>query len=864
MVTGLQSVQDPGERAAAAVALIGTPLEDLYKVEMDAFLSALSGGADAMVGFEGAADRMGETLSDNTSTDLEVFKRSVQTGLVDALGASVSWISENSTLLTQLGIVAGVTAIALTGIGLAQGAVAAGGFVNWLKASAAATWLLNSALLANPLTWVAIGIAAVVAAVIIMWNKWEGFRNFITAAWEAIKIAISFAWESVIKPVFDFFAAAVRVAGDVVMWLWHNVIDPAFAAIGFVFQLWWAGVQIVWAAFKIALDAAGGVVLWLWHTIFEPAFAAIGAVVSFWWNNIVSPVWGLFTAALGFAGDKVTWLWQTIISPAFEGIKSVISGAWDFIRPIFDNIGIGIEAVGTISGRVGDAMRNAFSGVVDVLKAPIHAIGSLLANVPSSVLGVDIPGADSIRSWGATLQALAGGGVIASRDRNGLLSGPGTATSDSILGVNAAGVPIVRVATGEGVVNAWAMEHGGAELVARLNAGWVPPAALLHAMVPGLAAGGVIGGKVTRDQFLDQLRGIEGAEYVFGGWGNGWLTDCSGAVAKASNLIAYGDTETGGRFGTANMAEALAARGALPGLGGLDDYNVGWMNGGPGGGHAASTVPGGIGYEMGGPGGDGQFGGTAQNAGAALFTDHAHFPASMFVSTAAAAPQVNTATPQYQAPTTYSDGSSSLATSAANAPAQQQRLKTFEELGQDFGGIFAKGLLETFGLEDSILADPNKLLQGDDGSSVRTSGAAPGTAQQPAGQTLAAPGPTSGMGTGDPLLVGALASLGMPLEWIKHAGLFDTGGWLPPNGIAVSMLKQPEPLLPSDKWAVAEGNITAADRLVRTMSRGGGAGGSDGRIANEIHLHGYTQDDLITGMRREQWRRTGGYSGRSW
>ena len=57
----------------------------------------------------------------------------------------------------------------------------------------------------------------------------------------------------------------------------------------------------------------------------------------------------------------------------------------------------------------------------------------------------------------------------------GLLLGPGTGTSDSILGVNANGVPITRVSTGEYVVNAAATARNRAELDA-INSGRQVPA----------------------------------------------------------------------------------------------------------------------------------------------------------------------------------------------------------------------------------------------------------------------------------------------------------------------------------------------------------------------------------------------------
>ncbi|MGI5222168.1 phage tail tape measure protein [Nocardia sp. CA-290969] len=619
------------------------------------------------------------------------------------------------------------------------------------------------------------------------------------------------------------------------------------------------GATMAWSAVQWVLNAAlsanpiGLVVLAIG--------ALIAGIVLAWQNsetfrNIVLGAWdAIKTGAL--------WLWDNGLKPFFswwgdnfakagEIITGLATKAGEAKDWIIERLGALVSWVTEMPGRIRSAAAGLFDGISDAFKS---AINWVIGHWNNFRLGFDftIPVINKHVSFSIDtpdLPTLAAGGTIASRNAAGLLSGPGTGLSDSIFGVNAAGLPIVRVANGEGVVTEQAMANGGAELVAALNAGWVPSPELLHAMLPGYADGGVIGGKVTREDFLNQLRGIDGAAYVFGGWDGTWETDCSGAQAKAANLIAYGNTETGGRFGTANMADALKARGALPGLGGPDDYNLGWMNGGPGGGHTAGTLPGGIGFEMGGPGGIGQYGGTAQTATAPTFTDHMHFPSSMFIAaTIASAPDPNAAaTPPASTPAP----SSTPSTSAPSSAEQKTRLKTFEELGADFGGIFAKGILETLGLENSILADPNKLFEGDDGSSVRTTDARPGQTGVPPASS------TAGVGTGDPLLVGLLTSLGLG-DTARRIGLFDNGGMLMPNQLALSLLDKPEPLLPADKWQVAEANIGATDRLIREMGSRGPARGGDTYIAN-----GYTAGDIATEWQRRQWARTGGYGGRSW
>ena len=71
-------------------------------------------------------------------------------------------------------------------------------------------WLLNAAMLANPITWIVAGIMALVAAFVILWNECEGFRNFWINLWDKIKNAVSVfidwcknAWQSIKTAVAD-------------------------------------------------------------------------------------------------------------------------------------------------------------------------------------------------------------------------------------------------------------------------------------------------------------------------------------------------------------------------------------------------------------------------------------------------------------------------------------------------------------------------------------------------------------------------------------------------------------------------------------------------------------------------------------
>ncbi|MDX2692963.1 phage tail tape measure protein [Streptomyces ipomoeae] len=88
IIDGLLGIEDPADQANAAIALFGTPLEDLNVKDIPDFLESLKGASGSMDDFEGAAKKAGETLRDNAGTQVEAFRRTVQQKLVDFLGGT--------------------------------------------------------------------------------------------------------------------------------------------------------------------------------------------------------------------------------------------------------------------------------------------------------------------------------------------------------------------------------------------------------------------------------------------------------------------------------------------------------------------------------------------------------------------------------------------------------------------------------------------------------------------------------------------------------------------------------------------------------------------------------------------------------
>ncbi|ORL38320.1 hypothetical protein A6I87_02740 [Prescottella equi] len=735
---GLLEIEMPADRANAAIALFGAPLEDMSVDQIPLFLESLTGAEDQMAGFAGSSEQMGETLNSGPGYALEQFKNTITGGLTDALADMATWVMNNADTLTTLAMVAAPFFGALAGYAATVKIIQIA-TVAWNVAQ----MILNGTMMLNPIGLIVAAIAGLVAAVVLIATKTTWFQTIWDTVWNAIKAAWDWVW-------------GVLQAG-------FNGLMDAFGAVG---------------------NKVGEVKDWIVAR----------------WNDVV----GFVTGLPGRIGSAASGMW--------DGIKNAFKGAINWI----------IQAWNAIEFRI-----------------PGFEVGPI--KWEGFTLGLpDLP-------------LLASGG-LAGRRKDGMLWGPGTPTSDSILGVDAYGIPTALVSTREFVVNAQATAEN-LPLLQAINAGWTPSAEFLHGLtrgefrsnpfgieedsplvagalgarslvadgdytanlrdafgieedhpvvgsilalrevisrLPRFAEGGAV---VSPDRLVNFAKGVEGKPYVWGGvnWG-----DCSGAVSALANY-ATGRDPFGSRFATMTEGAELLARGFKPGLGPSGSLNVGWFNGGPYGGHTAATLPNNVNFEMGGGRGNGQYGGPAAGANDPMFTDHAHLP---MVVAQLIQPNVQQLDPLTGFPTDSGTGAA-LGTaltdpSAAGAAQPQQAFsgrERIKQMGSDIGGIWADAAVEMLGAGEWLdLADRYTI-----------------TPDATAGAATAAPTTGENGVDGDPNIIPWIADLN---AFMKGTGLFDTGGWLMPNSFAFNALSTPEPILKPEHWDIAEANIAKVDELV--------------------------------------------------
>lgn len=204
---------------------------------------------------------------------------------------------------------------------------------------AAAQWLLNAALTANPIGLVIVAIAALVAGIIYAYRHSETFRKIVQAAWQGIKIAAEAVVKWFVNVAWPFLQAVWNgiVAG--VKFLWQGIVAylNLIRAIWSAVWTWVSNFIEVRVAVIMAVIQRVREVVAIMRNAFEQARSAVvdrlNAVISF-----VTGIPGRILGALGNLGSLLYNAGRDIIQGMINGIRDMISKLVGAISSVLDRI----------------------------------------------------------------------------------------------------------------------------------------------------------------------------------------------------------------------------------------------------------------------------------------------------------------------------------------------------------------------------------------------------------------------------------------------------------------------------------------------------------------------------------------------
>ena len=445
IVTGLQGIKDPGQQAAAAIALFGTPIEDLGVDKIPQFLESINPMTAALGDSEGAAAALGDTLNDNTTTGLEQLKRTFMSTITEALEPILpylekvmKWALDTPGVLEGVGIALGVVTIGVTaltlvaspwlaiilGVGVAIGGLILliknwGTIMDWLKMvwGKVTTWVSEkwSAMASAITQWyndkIKPTIDAVGAIFTAMWttyikpavdgvkNGWSKMGDSLKATWNWINDKVLTPFKSGIKIMGEAFGKSV----DTIKSSWDKVKEITAKPVNFVIEtVYTKGIKNVWdkVASKVGLDLK-------LPTISPIRFASGGVLPGYTPGRDVhhfqSPTGGglslsggeaimrpEFTRAMGGASGIARLNSAAIrgdLNQAFAG-----GGVWDSVKNGFSKAGGWIkDSAGKAWNWAGDAATAVGNFISDPIGAIVELIGkpvkNMLKNVAPGITG---------------------------------------------------------------------------------------------------------------------------------------------------------------------------------------------------------------------------------------------------------------------------------------------------------------------------------------------------------------------------------------------------------------------------------------------------------------------------------------------
>jgi TP901 family phage tail tape measure protein len=281
-----------------------------------------------MAEFKGTAEAIGIKIGQSL---LPAF-----TQFVGALVDGVGWLTKHKDVLIAVG-----------------GAI--GGVLTYgLYAAAGAAWTFTAAMLANPVTYIVLGVMALGAAIALLFTHWKSVSAWLSGAWHTVVQGLGDAWhwlenktlgvwhsiEGGLKTawhsVANFFSSAWHTVTDPIVKAWNwvaNATSTVWNAIAGFFKKWWPLLLLIFAPWLVGL-------IYLWnhfHTTVWNKVKSVWSTVSGFlvgtWHGIKSVAKSVWSSVQRNIVDPIMGVWHKLVS-IWDSVSSYLSGKWSDLKAV--------------------------------------------------------------------------------------------------------------------------------------------------------------------------------------------------------------------------------------------------------------------------------------------------------------------------------------------------------------------------------------------------------------------------------------------------------------------------------------------------------------------------------------------------
>ncbi|HDL4995988.1 TPA: hypothetical protein PXD43_002573 [Staphylococcus aureus] len=277
-------------------------------------------------------------------------------------------------------------------------------------------------ILGGPITIVIGVIAALIAIFVLLWNKNEGFRNFIINAWNAIKTFMVTVWnvlKTVASVVWNAILKAITTAVTnvynfiMIIWnqivaylqgLWNGIIAIATTVwnllvtiITTVFTTIMTIVMTIWTAIWTFLSTIWNTIITIATTIWDllvtvitTVFTTIMTIAMTIWNAIwtfLQTLWNTIVTVATKVWNAITTAISTALQAAWSFISNIWNTIWSFLSSILTTIWNKVVSIFTqVVSTISDKMSQAWNFIVTKGMQWVSTITSTLINFVNRVV----------------------------------------------------------------------------------------------------------------------------------------------------------------------------------------------------------------------------------------------------------------------------------------------------------------------------------------------------------------------------------------------------------------------------------------------------------------------------------------------
>lgn len=431
--------------------------DSLDGINIDGLVTAMLPGFQALA--DAASNLVQQAIAWAQTADWESIGNSIADAITNIVNgiSSFDWGGFFSIVGDGIGLFVDGLSLIIDNVG------DIGGLADVIVAVAVAFGVLNAVLtvyntvmavqsaimMANPTTWIILGIVAAIAALILIIKNWDTITETIATVWEKVKDAVINTWNNIYSMFVGIFTA---ILNNPVVQLIVNFVTTEFNIMKNLITGIWNGIKDIAAgAWEYIKNVVLGPVLLLCDLVTgnftklkedaSKIFSNLGNALSTIWNGIsgiASSIWtaikehigntvGRMVDGIKFAIQKIPGIFSDIFGRVRNFVTSLPGEALRWGRDIIDGIADGIKgAIGKVT--------NAVKGVADKIRSFLHfsepdvgPLSDFHTYMPDMMSGL----AGGIKAGIPMLQKAAG--LAAGAISGGL---DGTITTDGIVGAS--------------------------------------------------------------------------------------------------------------------------------------------------------------------------------------------------------------------------------------------------------------------------------------------------------------------------------------------------------------------------------------------------------------------------------------------